>query len=379
MNNNQQQVFQQNMQSGTGSGLTRYRSAPSSYFASLLDAPADDAAFAGDDLDHLFNPRASSPEAQRIFSRFMGCADTVRGNSSAANARLTSQFTPPEKAAEPHQPPESSYGLLGSYGGGQLKMESAGGNNSGLVRHSSSPAGLFADIDIENEFGTMKAMGSFRGDNNSGNNASVEASSSSASRFKHQMDFSTRYSSSRMMDTIPENDLKGMGENSVENRHFNQHRGNTVDYITGLPMGAWDDSDSFLNQSKRFSSGNASDEQNNEGRNRHQTRLSHHLSLPASSGELSVMENMLQDTVPCKMRAKRGFATHPRSIAERVRRTKISERIRKLQELVPNMEKQTNTSDMLDLAVDYIKDLQRQVKTLSDNRARCSCSGKQIL
>ncbi|PWZ25983.1 Transcription factor bHLH130 [Zea mays] len=69
-----------------------------------------------------------------------------------------------------------------------------------------------------------------------------------------------------------------------------------------------------------------------------------------------------QDDVPCKIRAKRGCATHLRNIAERVRRTKISERIRKLQELVPNMDKQTNTSDMLDLAVDYIKDLQRQVK-----------------
>ncbi|CAA0805766.1 Transcription factor bHLH130 [Striga hermonthica] len=306
-NNQQQQVFRQNMQSGPGWGLTRYRSAPSSYFASLLDAPADGAAFGGDDLDHLFNPRASSLEAQRIFPRFMGCTDTVRGNSSAANPRLSSQFTPPpEKTAEPRQPPESSYGLLGSYGGGQLKMESAVGNNPGLVRQSSSPAGLFPDIVIENEFGTMRAMESFKGGyNNCGSNASVKESSSSTNRFKHEMDFSSRYSSSGMMETIPETDLKGMGESSVENRHFSQDRGNTVDYITGLPMGAWK------------SASNPS------------------VSSPESSG--------------------------------------------KLQELVPNMEKQTNTSDMLDLAVDYIKDLQRQVKTLSDNRARCSCSAKQIL
>lgn len=49
--------------------------------------------------------------------------------------------------------------------------------------------------------------------------------------------------------------------------------------------------------------------------------LSHHLSLPTSSAELSAMENLLQfqDSVPCRIRAKRGFATHPRSIAERVR------------------------------------------------------------
>lgn len=77
---------------------------------------------------------------------------------------------------------------------------------------------------------------------------------------------------------------------------------------------------------------------------------------------------------------------------EQVRRTKISERMRKLQDLVPNMDtvrlldlplsysyfhllcsmylsssidmQQTNTADMLDLAVQYIKDLQEQVKVM---------------
>ncbi|EPS68391.1 hypothetical protein M569_06378, partial [Genlisea aurea] len=79
-------------------------------------------------------------------------------------------------------------------------------------------------------------------------------------------------------------------------------------------------------------------------------------------------------TVTCKIRAKRGCATHPRSIAERMRRTRISERMRKLQELVPNMDKQTNTADMLDLTVEYVKDLQKQYKTLCDNQASCKCS-----
>lgn len=104
-----------------------------------------------------------------------------------------------------------------------------------------------------------------------------------------------------------------------------------------------------------------------------------------------------------------------------VRRTRISERMRKLQDLVPNMDKvkilhfsqpsvfvsiafnsqihdsnealyfcvksillllleklmilvsvscwqQTNTADMLDLAVDYIKDLQKQYKVLRNNQ-----------
>ncbi|XVF63337.1 hypothetical protein PTKIN_Ptkin09bG0079700 [Pterospermum kingtungense] len=74
------------------------------------------------------------------------------------------------------------------------------------------------------------------------------------------------------------------------------------------------------------------------------------------------MEKLLEGSVPCKVRAKRGCATHPRSIAERVRRTRISDRIRKLQELVPNMDKQTNTADMLEEAVEYVKYLQRQIQ-----------------
>ncbi|KAK6164196.1 hypothetical protein DH2020_001060 [Rehmannia glutinosa] len=408
-----------------GSGLTRYRSAPSSYFASLLNSPTNDGVFGGDDFEQLFNPRASSPEAQRIFSRFMNSTDTVRENSSdmtlPSQSQLNSQFLPPGKTEPDVHPPQqqlqrqqsndyssasqmmyqshnnseaanasaamenSSYtGLLGSFNTNrvaEMKTERVGGGNSSLIRHSSSPAGLFANIDIENEFGTLRSMGNF----GSGNTVNAEASCSSTSRFKSQMDFSSRHSSSRMMNPIPEIDIKGMGENSRGNRQFDEDRDNDVDYITGFPMNTWDDSavlpDNFLNgladnESKRFSNANASDDQNNEGGNRPTTRLAHHLSLPTSSSELSAIEKLLQDSVPCKIRAKRGFATHPRSIAERVRRTKISERIRKLQELVPNMEKQTNTSDMLDLAVDYIKDLQKQVKALSDNRAKCSCSAK---
>ncbi|XVF73990.1 hypothetical protein PTKIN_Ptkin13bG0026000 [Pterospermum kingtungense] len=85
------------------------------------------------------------------------------------------------------------------------------------------------------------------------------------------------------------------------------------------------------------------------------------------------MEKLLEYSVPCRVRAKRGFATHPRSIAERVRRTRISDRIRKLQELVPNMDKQTNTADMLEEAVEYVKYLQRQIQELTELQRKCIC------
>ncbi|KAK8545869.1 hypothetical protein V6N13_067128 [Hibiscus sabdariffa] len=88
------------------------------------------------------------------------------------------------------------------------------------------------------------------------------------------------------------------------------------------------------------------------------------------------MEKFLEHSVPCRVRAKRGCATHPRSVAERVRRTRISDRIRILQELVPNMDKQTNTADMLEEAVEYVKYLQRQIQELTKHQTKCKCKLK---
>ncbi|KAI5067108.1 hypothetical protein GOP47_0017636 [Adiantum capillus-veneris] len=94
----------------------------------------------------------------------------------------------------------------------------------------------------------------------------------------------------------------------------------------------------------------------------------HYPLMGSSSGD-----SMVTDSILCKSRAKRGCATHPRSIAERVRRTKISERIKKLQDLVPNLDKQAHTADMLDEVVEYVKLLKRQVEELS--KPSCECNG----
>jgi len=58
----------------------------------------------------------------------------------------------------------------------------------------------------------------------------------------------------------------------------------------------------------------------NEAGGQASTALAHQLSLPNTSAEMAAIEKFLQlsDSVPCKIRAKRGCATHPRSIAERV-------------------------------------------------------------
>ncbi|KAF5805010.1 putative transcription factor bHLH family [Helianthus annuus] len=68
-----------------------------------------------------------------------------------------------------------------------------------------------------------------------------------------------------------------------------------------------------------------------------------------------------------RVRARRGQATDPHSIAERLRRERIAERMKALQELVPNANK-ADKATMLDDIIDYVKFLQLQVKVLSMSR-----------
>ncbi|KAA8528114.1 hypothetical protein F0562_035017 [Nyssa sinensis] len=407
------------------SGMMRYRSAPSSYFANLINSGGG--GDGGDDCNMFLNPGPSSPEIERVFATYISSSAAEDSNShnlceiqpnSSANETMQSPFMasmkheaevlhhqqqnngyssvsqmiyqsqsqpplPNHNSATSNSAMDSSYRVASSMAmDGVPHMKMGGAGNLNLIRHSSSPAGLFSH---ENVYGVMRGMGNF----GAGKGANAEASISSTSRLSGQIDFSSgKPSSSGLMSHVSEIGSKSMGVSSPADGIFSEGRRKNDGYITGFPIGSWDDSailpENLLkglgdDDGKKFSCLDASENQNVEGRNRPPSVLSHHLSLPKSSAELSSMERLFQfqDSVPCKIRAKRGCATHPRSIAERVRRTKISERMRKLQELVPNMDKQTNTADMLDLAVDYIKDLQKQVKKLSDTEARCKCSNKQ--
>ncbi|KAG8377444.1 hypothetical protein BUALT_Bualt08G0033500 [Buddleja alternifolia] len=65
------------------------------------------------------------------------------------------------------------------------------------------------------------------------------------------------------------------------------------------------------------------------------------------------------------VRAKRGQATNSHSLAERVRRERISERMKLLQELVPGCNKITGKAVMLDEIINYVQSLQQQVEFLS--------------
>ncbi|KAF8388490.1 hypothetical protein HHK36_027162 [Tetracentron sinense] len=65
------------------------------------------------------------------------------------------------------------------------------------------------------------------------------------------------------------------------------------------------------------------------------------------------------------VRARRGQATDSHSLAERVRREKISKRMKFLQDLVPGCNKITGKAVMLDEIIKYVQSLQRQVEFLS--------------
>ncbi|KAK7312423.1 hypothetical protein VNO77_36267 [Canavalia gladiata] len=385
------------------SGLTRYRSAPSSYFSSIIDREF---------YEHVFN-RPSSPETERMLTRFVnslggGDADADAEDSVTQNLQTSVQQLSATVKEEVNQQSQAMPSMnnesvviqqqeqqsnINNYGSSAHQnfypntgrpplpnqMKTGRGSGSNLIRHGSSPAGLFSNINIETGYAGVRGIGTM----GAVNNTSEEPNFSPATRLKNAPNYS-----SGIMSSIAEIGNKSNKQNNPENEGYAESQGN--DFIPGFPVGgAWDDS-TIMSENitglkryreedvKPFSGLNAAETLNETG-GQAPAPLTHQLSLPNTSTEIAAIEKFLQlsDSVPCKIRAKRGCATHPRSIAERVRRTKISERMRKLQDLVPNMDKQTNTADMLDLAVEYIKDLQKQVQTLSDNRAKCTCSHKQ--
>ncbi|KAI9080722.1 hypothetical protein K1719_037235 [Acacia pycnantha] len=362
-------------------GLLRFRSAPTSVLANFTQSLVSD-------LSKGNNPWENS-ESEKLISRFVNNDDLDSSGFQEFEAK------PPKAQTEaalnhmnsynnglpPHYPRqnstassamESSYGLVESLG--MDPQTQPKGFTTNLLRQSSSPAGLFSNTSFPNGYSTVNGVGNYGGANGSNGEGSP-----SMSGLKNQLGFLSRSSSSLgMLSQISEIEGESIEATNPDNGGLESVNG----YVPGFPYSSWNDA-SHLSENlgglKREPSNSEnlfSNAQNGPLGNRVHM-LSHHLSLPKPSAD--IMEKFLQfpDSVPCKIRAKRGCATHPRSIAERVRRTRISERMRKIQELVPNMDKQTNTADMLDLAVEYIKDLQKQFKTLSEKKANCKCMSTQ--
>ncbi|KAF5474090.1 hypothetical protein F2P56_006023 [Juglans regia] len=394
MESNSQHSYQHQQHDNhqTNSGLLRFRSAPSSLLSNFTEECVGSGANKGNFTE--------GSDSERLISRFLnygGGADStspsfqdfedkppvLAATEGAAN-RVSSQQGY-SGGLPPHYPRYSTtattpsamdgaYGLAGSMAmDGHVQTKAV---NSNIVRQSSSPAGLFSQISIPNGYASMKGPGNYGGVNGSCGDVSP-----STNRLKSQISFSSRLPSSLgMLSQISELGTETVGPNSPRDGKLGNGNDDARFYGLGFPYSSWNDpshlTDNFSAMKReQDDDGKLFSDAQNGGLGTRVHILSHHLSLPKTSSEIVAVEKFLQfqDSVPCKIRAKRGCATHPRSIAERVRRTRISERMRKLQELVPNMDKQTNTADMLDLAVDYIKDLQEQFKTLSENRANCKC------
>ncbi|KAK4747145.1 hypothetical protein SAY87_026182 [Trapa incisa] len=84
-----------------------------------------------------------------------------------------------------------------------------------------------------------------------------------------------------------------------------------------------------------------------------------------NSGKVEEEEEEEKPKEVVHLRAIRGQATDSHSLAERVRRGKINERLRCLQDIVPGCFKTMGLAVMLDEIINYVQSLQNQVEFLS--------------
>ncbi|XP_021861721.2 transcription factor bHLH128 [Spinacia oleracea] len=241
-------------------------------------------------------------------------------------------------------------------------MDSPSKTTSNLIRHSSSPAGFLSHLASDIGYSVPKGF-DVNYNNNGQGGSSIGHDQHMVSRLGSQLSFTRKDRNSlSQISEMNESVVEGMSSDHDQRKR------------SGFSLSAWDDTNdnNFIISTSSNKRGKAINDDILNG-------LSAIDSQQAMALEMATMERLMQvpeNSVPCKIRAKRGFATHPRSIAERERRTRISGKLKKLQELVPNMDKQTSYSDMLDLAVQHIKGLQGEIEKLNHDLDHCKCGCK---
>ncbi|GMI92931.1 ABA-responsive kinase substrate 2 [Hibiscus trionum] len=319
------------------SGLTRYGSAPGSFLTNAVDSV----------IGADFN----------LVGHYYSAADSSSLTSeSTCKASSSNDPREPKSSAAPPPPPHHPHG---SY-------PAPSPSSSSLLRQRSSPAGFLSHLTSENGFSVTMGNRNYscqgQGSGNGGHGVS---------RLKSQLSF-TRQDSLSQISEVSENLVDGVSSNT-------NHRNAAHSFAAaGFGMDSWDNTNSIA-----FSAPPSKRAKNIDGDFYNCLNgLETQFSMPQTTLEMATVEKLLhipEDSVPCKIRAKRGCATHPRSIAERERRTRISGKLKKLQDLVPNMDKQTSYADMLDLAVQHIKGLQNEVQKLQKDMETCTCGCKQSL
>ncbi|CAL9192264.1 unnamed protein product [Musa hybrid cultivar] len=319
-------------------GLMRYGSAPGTFLSGVADSVIGGEAEAGF-TRRLFPGESPSPASE---SSCKSAASTA-APSSRDLEHCWGRKAPPSMVADPSSSCPK------------------GGDGNLLLRHSSSPADFFSHLMLDNGFSALRDIRSFSRPGIGGVNEMASR------RLKSQLSFSGTGQPSQISQIgIPEiGDSVGCSNNS------DVRSGSVSQSYSNFSIGSWDDTNSII-----FSAPSSKRAKDNNGDIITMSNIESQCSLPSTTLEMDTMDKYLQfqhDQVPFKVRAKRGCATHPRSIAERERRTRISEKLKSLQDLVPNMDKQTSTADMLDLAIKHIKELQSQLQVLKQEQENCKC------
>ena len=148
----QQQQHQQQHQHN--SGLMRYRSAPSSLLASLVDGSINGGE-GGVGCEDYRDLRSSNPEVETMLARFMtSCNGSGDSNSQMvyqAQAAQQVQALPNHNSVGAGTTLDSSFSGLNSVGlENSMQAKMGAGNRSNLVRQSSLPPGLFSDLSMDN-------------------------------------------------------------------------------------------------------------------------------------------------------------------------------------------------------------------------------------
>ncbi|KAJ6801835.1 transcription factor bHLH128-like isoform X2 [Iris pallida] len=314
-------------------GLTRYGSAPGSLLTSITDSILN-----GDDSDFGSGSETAPRHLPAPTSRFFSAASAA-GDSSPC--LTTSESSCCKDTCE---------------------CDDAGAADPKhlLARQSSSPAGFFSHLLLDNSLSVNRGNGHYSQPLSTGVHTMPRTT-----RLKSQLSFSRQ----EPLAQISEIGINDMGESVIGGNRSDETCGNVgQSYIsTNYQISSWDDTNSIA-----FSAPSSK-----RARDCNEDLLNSFSNIDSQFDLTASLDMDQQDSVAFKVRAKRGCATHPRSIAERERRTRISDKLRKLQELVPNMDKQTSTADMLDLAVEQIKKLQSQVQNLRQEQADCTCACKE--
>ncbi|CAH8385292.1 unnamed protein product [Eruca vesicaria subsp. sativa] len=236
-------------------------------------------------------------------------------------------------------------------------IRDSGASSSHLFRHRSSPAGFYDQLlpTDTNGFSLGQPNGAYGG----GRGGEEQGPSRLKSELKFSGGSSSNYQEHNSLPRISEVQAAAAAINGVASTSMSFGNDNNNN---------WDRSSSHISFTI--------DEPGKRSRTTDFFTLETQFSMPQTSLEMARMESLMnipEGSVPIRVRAKRGCATHPRSIAERDRRTRISGKLKKLQELVPNIDNQTSYAEMLDLAAEHIKVLQHQVESLEKDMERCTC------